>query len=229
MDLILKALDNKNCTEYVKRQLERMSYFSDRISHDFNFDQGDFYIIIPEQVNPDYPDPAYYDFEIGGRIFPFKREEGESIQQHINYSDEIMMESIFEYIKTDTSNCVCVEDYDADPNFPYIKNAEREYYLINDKIFYLMDNKLCPKEIKYNFASAVGFGFICLVLQVPNGLSALELHARTEMNAAAKEEIFKNIDSFYMEVYDEESYLIWVKNPGKSLFFNILSKKVMQV
>ena len=38
----------------------------------------------------------------------------------------------------------------------------------------------------------------------------------------AKEEIFKSIGSFYFDIYDDESYLIWVKDPGKSEFFHIL-------
>jgi hypothetical protein len=229
MELILKELDNQKCTQYVKYKFEKLSYFSDRMSHDFDFNQGTFYTIIPRHVNPDYPDPAYYEFETGGRIFPFKREEGMSSQLHINYSEEVMMESIFRYLKADRSNCICLEDYSADPDFPYVKKSGMEYYLINNKIFYLIDNKLGSEEINKSFASALGFGFVCLILHLHNELSGLELNPHAEMNGNAKEKLFKSIDSFYIEVYDEESYLIWIKDVEKSQFFEILSEKVMQV
>lgn len=227
MKIILKELNNLRCTEYVKQELDGMPYFSNRISHDIDLHSGKFYVIIPEIINPDYPVPEYYDFRTGGRIYPFHREDGQTIQRQINESEDLIRESALEYINADLSNSLCLEDFNADPHYPYIVTSKRKYYLIGDNMFYLIDNKMNLAEIESDFNSSIGYGFICMTLSIPNGLNTLNLITAKAMSNEAKELIFKSINSFFIEVYDNESYLIWVKDPGENLFFNILTKKII--
>jgi hypothetical protein len=45
------------------------------------------------------------------------------------------------------------------------------------------------------------------------------------MTEVAKDAIFKNINSFFIEIYDEESYLLWVSNNDTS-FLGIIRKNL---
>lgn len=227
MKITLKELDNLRCTDYVKQHLDGMPYLSNRIAHDIDFNSGRFYVIIPENINPEYPVPDYYDFGTGGRIYPFHREDGETVRQQINESEDLIREAAIEYINADLSNCLCLEDFNAKPHYPYIINSKREYYLIEDNILYLIDNKMTLEEIDGDFNSSIGYGFICMTLNIPKGLNTLSLTTNKTISDEAKDFIFRSINSFFIEIYDNESYLIWVKDPEENYFFDILNKKMV--
>lgn len=228
MELILKELDNLKCTKYIKERLNNMLYFSDRIARDVDFNQGNFYIIVPEKVNPQYPNPDYYDFQRGGVIFPFEREEGVTVMEHINETENIVWTSSLEYIQSNMFHAICLEDYNARLDFSYVKNAGRKYYLINNRLFYLLDNSVAIEAINDAFYTVVGYGFMCLILNIQQGLDALNVTHGQELQDVSKERIFQSIDSFYVDVYDDESYLIWVKDAKESKFLEVLSKKILQ-
>lgn len=168
MRLILKEINNLKCINYLKGRLDEMLYFSKAISHELSLNNGKFYTIIPGDANEKY----LYDFEIGGRIYPYKREEGVSIQQVINHSESIIITSLHEYVSSDKSHCICLEDYTAKPIHKYVQESGRLYYLIDDRIFYLIDDTYSLEEIDQYFNWANSFGFLCMVLKMPSGLVA---------------------------------------------------------
>lgn len=224
MKLTLIELDGQRCAEYVHKRFENMSYFSNQISNGFDFSDGKFYTIVPDQINPHYPSPDYYDFEVGGRIFPFIR-TNESTQQHFNMGEEVVFKSSLEYVNANSSNCICLEDYNASPEAPYIKRLNHKYYLIDNRLIYLIDTNLSKEDYDNSVNSAVGYGFAGFILRIPSGLKGLDILPYSGINQVSKELIFASINSFYFEIYDEESYLIWVKKDDKS-FFEILSNNV---
>lgn len=222
MELLLRELNSFKCIEYLKGRLDKMLYFSNAISHLLNFGNGKFYTIIPKGANEQY----LYDFEIGGRVYPYKREEGEFIKQVINHSENIIKTSLHEYVTTSKSHGICLEDYSSDPAFEYMINSNRQYHLIDNRVFYLIDNTFTFEEMKTYFNWAGGFGFLCALLNIPDGLRSLGLKPRTTLNDSSKKAILNSINTFFIETYHEESYLIWIDDKEGSDFLDLLHKGI---
>ena len=185
-------------------------------------DNGKFYTIVPNNVKEEH----LYDFEIGGRVYPYKREEGTSIQQVINHSDNIVIRSLHEYVIKNRSNCICIEDYSADPTYKYVRDSDRQYYLIDNRIFYLIDDSYSLEEIKQYFNWANSFGFLCMLVKISSGLPFLRLHQHATINDFSKRKIFNGINSFLIEIYDGESYLLWIDDIDGGFFLDILNKRI---
>jgi hypothetical protein len=63
------------------------------------------------------------------------------------------------------------------------------------------------------------------MFNIRSGLISFDLKPLTELNNNVKEEIYRNINSFYIDIYDDESYLIWISN-SDTTFLDILKKKL---
>jgi hypothetical protein len=222
MDITLKVLNKLKCSEYIKQSLMGMLFFSDKISHELDLNHGTFYTLAPKDVREE----DLYNFEIGGRVYPFKREEGELIKQLKNKGDNIIMGSLVECIKSDPFHSLCFEDYSADPGFPYIIKSNRQYFLIDNKVFYLIDSSLQDEEIRRYFNWVRGYGFLGMLLKMNTGLDRLNINVGKELSDLAKGDIFKSINSFFVEVYDGESYLLWINNREGETFLDILTRKI---
>lgn len=222
MKLVLRELDSSKCIEYLKSRFDGMLYFSNAISHELNLGNGKFYTITPKDINEEY----LYDFEVGSRIYPYKREEGELIKQVINHSDNIIIKSLHEYVITNKSHCICLEDYSADPAAQYVINSNRLYYLIDNKMYYLIDDTFSLEETKTYFNWAGGFGFLCALLKIPLGLRSLSLDPYSTLNDSSKKVIFDGINSFLFEIYDGESYFLWIDYKEGGAFLDILNNGV---
>lgn len=225
MKHILKELDALKCSEYLKYEFENSLYFSNKISYDFDFNQGKFYTILPNKINPEYPNPNYYDFKTGGIIYPFEKPPALTWIQQVNESEDIIMASSLEYIQSNISHSICLEDSISKADSPRIKNSTYKYYMIENRIFYLIDKNFSSEEIKNDFNSSANYGFICIMLNIQGGLDSLNMHVGEELLETAKDKIFKSINSFYVEIYDNESYLIWVSNNDTS-FLDIIRKNL---
>lgn len=218
MKIIFKELDHQTCAQYIKRQLIDMLYLSDRISRDLDLTHGKFYTFAPIDVN----EQDLYDFEAGGRVYHLKAEVGDPAKQVTNASDSIMLESLFEHLKSDPSHCICLEDYSADPSHSYIQKSSRRYYLIDNRIFYLLDNSLSSEEISTYYKLGQGYGFLGAISKITAGVKGLNIGQ--ELPDSTKEEIFKGISAFFIEIYDGESCLIWIDtDKGKAFLDNLHS------
>jgi hypothetical protein len=211
----LKELDNARCAEYIKDRLKNLVYFSARMSRELNFSEGTFYTIIPDDINPAFPVPDYYEFRWGGRIFPWSKEEDVNIVQVFNHAGGIITESANEYVNGQASHWACVEEFIESPGSKWLN---RDYYVADNKVVHLI-NAIEPDS---NFLEYGNWGFNCLLLE----LDLVEGMPGQELAPEMLGKIYQSIRAFYVEVYDEESYLIWIKHPQENPFLKILEQNI---
>lgn len=212
--LILANLIYDKVVPYVREKLIGEMYFSSLIATDFDLNKGDFFTVIPNNL----PEDVVYRFDNGGYVYPFKRNEGETVVKTENVSREILDLFINQFISTEKSNCLGLEDFSASPNAPYVKKSNMKYSIIGDRLFYLLDNEYPYDAISRYLNFAGGYIFLGFFLNLNDtDIEKVKNGSFNEMPKEVLDAIYQGIEGFFLEVYDGESYLFWIKKDRKDI------------
>lgn len=205
MNLVLKNLDFQKCFKYLSLEYSEGLFFSERLINESYLIGGSFFTVVPDNVK----DENLYDFQWGGRIYPFYRPPGVTVMRVRNDSKKIINSSLFGYVQLSNTNFIGMEDYSSDPSSQNVRNSKLKYYILNNnKLFYLLDQKYTSEDFFEHYAIvAHRYLSLCLLLRLkPDFTNALPSNILDEQTT---ELIFQGINSFFISVYDGEGYLIW--------------------
>jgi len=212
--LILKDLKIDVVSRYLKHKLLDEMRFSSLVSEKLDFKKGSFYTIVPEGL----AEKALYNFKYGGYVYPFKKEAYQTLVKTENIAKNILLKSIYQFLSLSKTNCLGIEDFNADPNSSYIKKANLKYSIVDDRLFYLLDKSYTYKDIVQYLNISGGYIFYGLFLNFKEfEIEGLKNGYYKQMLEENINVIFNSIEALFLEVYDGESYVFWLKNDQSDL------------
>ena len=223
MKLILTELNNEPCAEYIKENFTGDLFFSDSIANRFQLSLGSFYTIVPEGTSQEH----LYNLSVGGCVVPFRKELIEnSVMQVHNLAEPYVKDTLYRNIKEGSGNCICLEDFSADLSFSSFIEAKRTYYLVNGRVCYLLDKEYDWNAFLKYYNAASGYGFICILTSLPGSMPLAGIKKRQEISEELKKKLMAELTVFLVEIYDGESYLIWISNVKGHYFLEELRKSL---
>lgn len=223
MKLCIKELNTAKCVKYIREDIPGEMLLSSLIKDKLSHEKGKYYTIVPENTN----ETDLYSFEIGGKVYPFMRIEDMNERKVVNKSEDVLLATLVKYVQGDQDLFFGIEDYSADTGFPYFVNSNRKYHLINDRIYYLIDKTHSSEEILRHIKWASGYGFLCATLEFKHGLNLLVKAMIDEVtNKEITPSLIEIVNSFFVEIYDGEGYLIWLKGGEHNDLFHFFNSQL---
>jgi hypothetical protein len=207
MKLVLKKLFFEQTLSYVKERLKDQPFFPQLISEKFDFRKGDFYMIVPESID----DAVIYNFDIGGYIYPIKRNADQNIVVVENVAKSVFLSLVNKYIHSSPNKRIGLEDLSFGPDSKYVKDTKRKFYVVRNNCFYLIDQSYEADKITLYLNWAKSWLTMGMFLNIStNENTFIEDYIFKELSDILKYKIFESIEALFIEVHDSETFLFWV-------------------
>ncbi|OJW82306.1 MAG: hypothetical protein BGO69_17095 [Bacteroidetes bacterium 46-16] len=192
MKLEVRKLKNSICKDYLNEHLAGWGILTAQIIDNYNVSAGSFYCLAPVNID----DKSLYSFSTA---------KGDIISTP--WPQEVVINFIHGYLKSSKFKKAIIENYSFKPNDEYIIRSKKEYFLVQDVIFYLLDANNTMDDIRECFKLASGYGFCPMLIE-----SDINLIAQSEnINKEDENKLLENTCMFLTPIYDGESYLFWIK------------------
>jgi len=204
-----RNITGSSALDYVRQELSRGGVLSDYINK-LPLDNGSIYAFVPEGTSEN----KLYDFEYGA-LYPF--DEGLIDERPLsmpipNDSRPLLVERIQQHLNLSETNCCLFEDPIRSPSDPIVSISAIDYvHLNNSSMFYFFNHSK-------NDASVIGkalsisedYVFLC-ALSSMDVITQNEFLPNKEISLNLLEKFAAGVSSFFVEAYDHEGYLMWVK------------------
>jgi len=203
-----KEVTSKQAFDYLREQINSEKPLSKFLSQQ-DIESGKVYTFVPEYVSEE----QLYKFSTGGLYFSEKKLiNGAWLSEIINESKPRIQQMIKDYLNAFQNNCCIFEECNSAPTDPWVITSKVEYVHMHDDMYYFFDKKnINPYMFQEAFDGSGGWYFLCV-------LSSLEVekHANfapfKEVSSRLLKTIANNATAFFVEAYDHEGYLMWIKS-----------------
>lgn len=196
--------------------IKGFGYFADEIVAGDILKGGEFYVVAPEDADI----KKLYDFNYGGRIFPrgdIETVNGHEVEKVENYGEPTVKSMIKGFLLKGENNYVLFEDYLSKSTDKWIEVEKPNYYTINNEILYLLTTpNIDEVDRYYNLANNFHFMPIMFQYELP------KMGPKSDIGLYSKA-IVNNIQVLFYEIYDGESFLIWVKSEETNFITSIVN------
>lgn len=223
MKRVLKKIEGQSVYEFLKEKFENLYYLPDAIFNEIRHTDGDFYVVVPE----DTPENFIYQFSVGGQIIPFHKKANQNVYQINNLASDVLEAFLNQFINTQEENCVVLEDFNSEPDDEIIKTSSRKFNIVNNHLVYVIDSSYTQSDISnYLWASRSWIFFGVLLSLNKTIIDELKNTNHHYLPENLKNVLEKEIRAFFIEVYDGESFLFWIRRNEKDVF-QLLNKQLL--
>ena len=206
--IIKKNITKPESFAYVRSQLDKGNTLSGCINM-LPIEKGELFAFVPDGTSEN----LLFKFESGG-IYSYEDELNakQTVIRIKNESKPLVMREIELHLTSSINNCCLFEDSLAIPSDAWVVTSQVKYiHFQNKEMFYFFDNNFRDQEeIDEAFKQSESHVFL-------SALSSLGSNERAgfspykEVTVIQLELFTKNISSFFINAYDHEGYLMWVK------------------
>lgn len=222
MKLLINKLERRRCIDYIHGLKKTFGQFNVKVLDNISLNDGEFYAIHPNKLDFE----RTYDFEVGGIYKPdvdfiVENKNSSDMIKVSNYGEEIILNFIRYYLNSISNSYLLLEDNLSSSTDPWLETYNAEYYLIKDTIVYIL-NKNNDSELEkyYNYASH----YPCMSILTKNS-SLTNIKPKTKVPNSIQEDMINNIELLFLEIYDGESFLIWI-NERAGQYHTVLKNEI---
>lgn len=208
---MIKDVTGIGAAKYISGQIELGWKHLSILLRNIDLDNGKIFAYVNDTIS----DSALHNFDRGDPDL-FEKQIAEADSDLIpieNDSNDLLVDLIYEYVNFSVFNCCILEEPVGRPSDPYILKSSIKFVNIEDEMFYFLNKMSSENEIEEVYLRSEGFYFLCV-------LTTLDLQFQKEFipysniaNDLLKRSV-ENVTSFFVQAYDGEGYLRWVKNSG---------------
>jgi hypothetical protein len=206
--IIKKNITKPESFAFVRSQLDKGTTLSSCINM-LSIEKGELFAFVPAETSED----ALFKFESGG-IYSYEDElnKKQTVIRIKNESKPLVMREIELHLTSSTNNCCLFEDSLAIPSDAWVGTSQVKYVHFQSKeMFYFFDNTSSDQEeINEAFKQSESHVFLSALSSLGSNDRAA-FSAYKEVTLIQLELFAKNISSFFVNAYDHEGYLMWVK------------------
>lgn len=209
MNATIFELDKEKCKDFLLDRFGGWLYFTSEIVNHVCSKKGRYFCL----ASSDSKAEDLYDF-------------GTARRSDINpWPDDVIINCVAKYLRSGNGNhpCLIAEDGMFEAASPFIISSKRHYYLVNDIIFYALENGAKEEKIRQVFSYFGGYGYFPF-------LTSFDLRKITQyqnIDIQIAKEILNNIVAFFTPIYDDMSYLIWI-NDGQMEFLDEIKRQLSE-
>lgn len=196
MKLKLIELKHDACKDYIYKEIEGIGHVFNLIAVNDKIRAGRFFVIAPTGT----VESNLYNFQYGGQLF--------SSDVPIKKIENIIVTVIENFVNKDDNSWLILEDHMSSKNDDWINSKNPIYYLADKNIVYLVDKGYSREDIVKYYRLADAYPFMLL-------LSKVKINTPVPQNSITQTEInelLDNLQCVFFQVYDKESFLIWVND-----------------
>jgi hypothetical protein len=207
-------IEKKNITgtaalNYVKQELSRGGALSACIN-ELLLANGAIYAFVPGGTS----ESKLYDFENGGLYLLDEEflDERPSSTPILNDARPLLVEIIQQHLTSMGVNCCLFEDQLLSPTDPIVATFSLDYVHLSDgQMFYFFNShRNNTSTIRKALATSEAHVFLCVLSSLDIDMQN-EFLPNREISLGLLEEFAASVSSFFVEAYDHEGYLMWVK------------------
>jgi hypothetical protein len=206
--LMLEKLEiEHNAIEYIEKELNFAGRFGKSVAETIDLDKGRVYVYLPLTLQSFYKE--FQDSILG--VFREIGDEGVDKETVIGEITTKPHKIVFQFLKNNTSGCAIFETFYLSRDVSHIHTKDWPYITHKGEVFWFLDHEnanfetinQCFKSRKA-YPSVVGLSYLPETLIINN-------KDREVQNENFKL-IVERIDCLLVGAYDEETFLIWVRD-----------------
>ncbi len=209
MKLFLKKIEGLEVLNFLFDNFNNLGYLPQALLEKVSVTVGEFYVIVP----PNTDETFVYNLKTGGQVIPFHKIEGQNVYSVTNLADKAIRVFLYNFLNETSNSYIALEDFNSHANDERVKKSTTTYSIIEDHLFYLLNSSFSKKQLNDSLLKAVSWLFFGALVQIESADIVIKNYKNHEfLTEQTKDIISENIQAFFIEVYDGESFLFWIKS-----------------